>query len=117
MLCLGLLLICSPPSAGAAPARPKSRSAQCEVRSAGAPPWRGRCLFVTSGGASFSISPAGRAGFPGGVSLIDVAVTGRGVAQVSGLTRAGIHSRWGEARRSARDAACWDGSDFRICAR
>jgi hypothetical protein len=39
-----------------------------------------------------------------------------GVAEVRGLTRAGINSRWGSAQRSKRDRACWRGSDFWVCA-
>jgi hypothetical protein len=75
----------------------------------------GKCDFIR-GGASFSLSPIGRASFPGGINPVSVAIDTPGVAEVRGLTRDGINSRWGEARRSKKDPACWEGSDFRICA-
>lgn len=43
------------------------------------------------------------------VSIVEIS---RGTAEVSGVTRDGINSRWGQARR---DGACWSGEDFRIC--
>ncbi|WP_017295364.1 hypothetical protein [Geminocystis herdmanii] len=45
-----------------------------------------------------------------------MAIIKSGVAEVRGLTTAGINSRWGEARRSKSDKACWVGDDFTICA-
>jgi hypothetical protein len=77
--------------------------------------YAGKCDFFRAG-ASFSLSPVGRASFPGGINPVSVAIETPGVAEVRGLTRDGINSRWGEARRSKRDPACWEGSDFRICA-
>ena len=38
-----------------------------------------------------------------------------GVAEVYGITTSGINSRWGPARRSSKDKACWVGTDFSIC--
>jgi hypothetical protein len=97
-------------SAGAA-----DRTARCVVQSAGAPPWRGPCTFVPGGrGGSFGLIPV-RGQFPGGVGDISVSILSPGVAEVRGLTRDGINSRWGEARRSRRDRACWIGSDFSVC--
>jgi len=91
-----------------------ARPARCVIAGSGMN-YRGKCDFAASGG-SFSISPIGRASFPGGINPVSVAVVAPGVAEVRGLTRDGINSRWGEARRSQRDPACWVGSDFRICA-
>jgi hypothetical protein len=51
------------------------------------------------------------------VMMISITMISPGVAEVRGLTRAGINSRWGEARRSTQDRSCWTGSDFQICAR
>ena len=96
----------------AAPAA--ARPARCVVQSAGAPTWRGACNFIPDRGGSFAIDPA-RGRFPGGVSDISVSLVSPGVAEVRGLTRDGINSRWGEARRSRRDPACWVGEDFSIC--
>ncbi len=43
------------------------------------------------------------------VSIVEISP---GTAEVSGLTKDGINSRWGEARF---DGKCWNGDDFRIC--
>jgi hypothetical protein len=48
--------------------------------------------------------------------MISVSVVRPGVAEVRGLTKRGINSRWGEARRSKSNRACWVGEDFKICA-
>ena len=98
----------------AAPA--EARPARCEVRSAGEKAWAGPCDFRADRGGSFSIAPLGKSRFPGGTLSISVFVLD-GRAEVSGLTRDGISSRWGEAHRSHKDPACWEGSDFRVCAR
>jgi hypothetical protein len=98
----------------AMPAAAAARPARCVVQSAGAPIWRGGCDFIPDRGGSFGIQPL-RGRFPGGISDISVFVTEPGVAEVRGLTRDGINSRWGEARRSRRDPACWVGEDFSVC--
>ena len=92
----------------------EARPARCVVSSAGTPTYRGPCDFLAERGGSFSISPA-RGAFPGGISDISVSLIAPGVAEVRGLTSGGINSRWGEARRSSRDRACWIGEDFSIC--
>jgi len=91
-----------------------ARPARCVVQSAGAPTWRGACNFIPDRGGSFAIDPP-RGRFPGGVSDISVSLVSPGVAEVRGLTRDGINSRWGEAHRSRRDPACWVGEDFSVC--
>lgn len=75
----------------------------------------GNCIFEQfDGNGSFSIeSPSG---LIVGNSLISVSIIQPGIAEVRGLTTNGINSRWGEARRSDLDTACWVGSDFTICA-
>ncbi|MDB5722848.1 MAG: hypothetical protein JWP15_3466 [Alphaproteobacteria bacterium] len=85
------------------------------IGSSGAAPFRGPCRFLPDKGGSFSLDPIGRKTFSSEISTLSVFVTGPGVAEVSGLTAAGINSRWGEARRSRKDPACWEGADFRIC--
>lgn len=76
--------------------------------------FQGNCLFKQFGGnGSFSIeSPSG---LIAGNALINVAIIQPGIAEVRGLTTNRINSRWGEARRSSSDSACWVGSDFSIC--
>lgn len=92
-----------------------ARSARCVVIGAGAPPYKGKCDFSADDGVgSFSITPTGKPAF-GGATVINVSVISPGVAEVRGLTRDGISSRWGEAKRSKTDPACWVGSDFKIC--
>ena len=96
-------------------AEAKPREARCLIKSAGAPDYRGPCRFSPEDGGSFTIEPARRRAFANGVTGITASVVAPGVAEVRGLTADGINSRWGEARRSRRDRACWLGSDFSIC--
>lgn len=91
------------------------REARCLIEQAGEAPWRGPCLFHSEQG-SFALLPAPGGSFASGVAQVSVYLTGRGVAEVRGLTPVGINSRWGEARRSTRRPACWEREDFRICA-
>lgn len=93
--------------------------ATCQIESGGKLEFNGRCRFMPDGGnGSFSVSTAsGQGALYGEILVVTVSVISPGVAEVRGLTKAGINSRWGEARRQARDRACWAGSDFRICAR
>ena len=102
--------------AAPAPAKSKPPTARCVVASAGERTYDGPCLFARESGGSFTARPARGRAFFAGISSISVALTGRGVAEVRGLTADGINSRWGEARRSRRDPACWLGSGFSICA-
>jgi hypothetical protein len=92
-----------------------AKPARCVVIGAGMTPYKGKCDFsADDGGGSFSITPTGEPAF-GGATVINVSVISPGVAEVRGLTRDGINSRWGEAKRSKTDPACWVGSDFKIC--
>ena len=93
----------------------QARPARCVIASAGVPTYRGPCDFTPERGGSFAVSPSRIANFPNGVSIISLFITGPGVGEVRGLTRQGINSRWGTARRSGRDRACWIGADFSIC--
>jgi len=101
----GFFLVATP-----APARP----ARCVIQSAGSPAWRGACDFIPDRGGSFAVQPR-RGRFAGGIGMISVSLIAPGVAEVRGLTGDGINSRWGEARRSRRDPACWVGEDFSVC--
>lgn len=96
-----------------------ARDVGCRIEQQGKVVLDRACDFQADGrDGSFVLSARGRQGelLPG-ISLVTVSVISPGLAEVRGLTRDGINSRWGEARRSARDGACWDGGDFRICAR
>ena len=118
-LAASLVLLLAPAILLAAPpAAAKSKLASCRIVSEGAVKFSGRCRFTAERGGSFHLGPARRRGaLYGSILSVSVTIVSRGVAEVRGLTRAGINSRWGQARRSRRDRACWVGSDFRICAR
>ena len=93
------------------------RIVNCQVVSGGATVVSGKCLFKSAGGGSFTLeNPDVRRSLTGPVLLVTVSVVSPGVAEVRGLTKDGINSRWGEARRSGQNRGCWVGSDFRVCA-
>ena len=98
-------------------AEAKPRPATCSIKSNGTSDYRGPCRFTPDEKGSFAIEPLRQRFFPGGISQISVWMISPGVAEVRGLTREGINSRWGEARRSRKYPACWTGDDFTICAR
>jgi hypothetical protein len=110
LLLLGLAMLAL---ASAAHARP--RTARCAISTEEAP-YRGPCRFLPSGGGSFALEPVRGHRFFGEITGISVEMTGRGEAEVRGLTTSGVNSRWGAARRSRRDPACWEGQDFSVCA-
>ncbi len=92
------------------------KPARCAIGNDYGESYAGPCRFVADRGGSFSMSRGDGKPLMGEILTVNVFVTGPGVAQVSGLTTSGISSRWGEARREAKDRACWKGGDFRICA-
>lgn len=100
-------------------AQGKSRLVDCRVESEGKAQVAGKCRFTPDEGGSFTLEHADpkRTVFFGEIMSVTVSVISPGVAEVRGLTRQGVNSRWGEARRMANDRACWQGSDFKICAR
>lgn len=126
---LALLLLVS--SAAAEPAEtsdpaPASKHAivLCTIRSPGEDgvvrvDLDGPCRFLPDGkGGSFSLSALdGQSSLFDDILVLSVDVVAPGKAEVRGLTSQGINSRWGEARRSKKDPACWAGSDFEVCAR
>lgn len=93
-----------------------ARPARCAIRS-GVVVYVGRCDFIAEkGNGGFSVAPVGAKYFSDGVSIISVYKIAPLKAEVRGLTRDGVNSRWGAATRSTRDTACWTGDDFSICA-
>lgn len=97
-----------------------ARDAGCRIEQAGRVVLDRTCDFQPEGrDGSFTLSARGGADVPlfRGVSVVSVMIIEPGLAEVRGLTTSGINSRWGTARRSDRDRACWQGDDFRICAR
>jgi len=102
----------------ASAAQSGGRLVHCRVESAGKVEVNGRCRFTAEAGGSFTLENAEpKKPLYGSILTVTVSVVSPGNAEVRGLTRQGINSRWGEARRSNQDRACWEGSDFKICAR
>lgn len=105
---LGFAAVISLP-ASASPAR-------CVVAEAGRTTFDGPCDFRQFGSdGSFTITSL-KSDLIAGRLVISVTIVSPGVAEVRGVTPAGINSRWGVAQRSSRDRACWLGNDFQICA-
>jgi hypothetical protein len=95
-----------------------AKTAYCQVESGGKPAFKGKCRFTPDGSTgSFSLQSRNRQGaLFGSILVVSVSIVGRGIAEVRGLTKDGINSRWGEARRSTKQPACWVGEDFKVCA-
>ena len=93
------------------------RTVKCEITTNGTVAYNGTCSFISERGGSFSLSGNNDKALYGMVTVISVTVIEKDVADVRGLTTDGINSRWGEAKRSQKDKACWVGADFKICAR
>ena len=96
----------------AAPA--SAKAARCVIESEGVN-YTGPCNYTVAKGGTFTVTPPHGRGFGGEVLSVTVYVTRPGVGEVRGLTEAGINSRWGAARRSRSDRACWAGDDFSVC--
>lgn len=94
------------------------RVVSCTITTGSKTAYNGPCLFIPEAGGSFSLSNTKRQGpLFDDIGVLSVSIITKGRAEVRGLTSDGINSRWGEAKRSTKDAACWEGSDFSICAR
>lgn len=83
--------------------------------------FKGKCKFVPEAGGSFTLMDAkGKDKFYDTIGMVSVTLTGKDTAEVGGFVLdeggGGHNSRWGEAKRSKKDGACWDGADFRVCA-
>jgi hypothetical protein len=93
------------------------RVVKCQIDSAGSPTYKGKCLFVPDTNGSFALlNPQKNKPLLIGITDVSVFIIEKGVAEVRGLTTDGINSRWGEAKRSTEDKACWVGEDFKVCA-
>lgn len=92
----------------------QAKVARCDVSTSGET-YKGPCEFSAFEKGSFSIDPLIKGKKILGAISVAVWIVEPGVAEVRGLTPHGINSRWGEARRSRSNKACWLGSDFKIC--
>ena len=102
-------------TAGFAAAPAQAKIARCVIDSEGTS-YKGPCQYNVARGGTFTVTPLHGRSFGQSVVSVTVYMTQRGVADVRGLTRDGINSRWGRAIRSRRDSACWIGEDFSVCA-
>ena len=95
------------------------RFANCRVESGGKIMFDGKCRFTSfDSDGSFALDATdGKSRFYGEILNVSVAIVEPGAAEVRGLTIHGNNSRWGPAKRSSQDRACWVGVDFKICAR
>jgi hypothetical protein len=106
------------PIADAAGVQTRGRVVDCYVESAGKIKANGKCLFTGEKGGSFTLENVNHdKPLFGEILVLSVSIESSGVSEVRGLTTRGNNSRWGPARRSSSDSACWQGSDFKICAR
>lgn len=94
---------------------PSGKKAKCKITSGGEV-LKGPCLFESGEDGSFYVETDAIPGLGDQIDSISVTIIEKGVAEVRGLTKDGVNSRWGAAQRSATDKACWTGSDFEICA-
>ena len=91
--------------------------ARCVIQGAGLPAYSGPCSFFSlrGGGGGFRVlGPPGEP-FVEGIRSVTMNITQPDVGEVYGQTRDGVNSRWGTARRSRQDPACWAGADFSVC--
>ncbi len=98
-------------------AQAADKTAKCEIKSGSNTVFNGKCKFMPEAGGSFSLSNFSEKPMFDEVTIVSVTIVEKGVAEVRGLTTRGNNSRWGEAKRSTKDPACWVGSDFIVCAR
>jgi hypothetical protein len=88
----------------------------CRIKQDGATAYEGPCdIRLDAASGSFHLSPRGAKDI-GGANPLTVSPQDDGEAEVRGLTADGINARWGAAKKSATDPACWVGDDFEICA-
>jgi hypothetical protein len=93
------------------------KTVKCQIDSGNKVAYKGKCVFSPEEKGSFSLSnPNDNKPLLDEISMVNVYIIEKGIAEVRGLTTDGINSRWGEAKRSEKDKACWIGSDFKVCA-
>jgi len=99
-------------AATASEGQAREKISRCRIESGGSLVVNGKCLFDGYPDGSFHLGNVDQnKSFSDEILLLNVVIVGQGVAEVRGLTRAGINSLWGEARRSSRDRTCWYGAD------
>lgn len=95
----------------------QAKVAKCYIENDGVPVMNAKCEFKAKKGGSFSLSNLNRKkALFDDILIVDVSIVAKNVAEVRGLTRDGINSRWGEYHRSQTDKACWVDGSNKICA-
>ncbi len=95
----------------------KDRQVKCQIDSGNQTIYKGQCTFIPDTKGSFGLAnPVKNQPLTNSISIVSVYIIEKGLAEVRGLTADGINSRWGEAKRSTTDKACWVGEDFKVCA-
>ena len=92
------------------------KTVKCEIISSGQK-YKGVCIFKPQNAGTFTLTNTSL-GKPIGstdINSVTVFISSKDVAQVS-AEMGGSISRWGEAKRSQKEKACWIGDDFRVCA-
>lgn len=89
---------------------------KCQIGPDNHPDYKGMCSFYSEPGEFALSNPNKNKPLYGKIQMVSVDITEEGIAEVSGLTSRGNNSRWGEAKRSSQDKACWLGEDFKVCA-
>jgi hypothetical protein len=93
------------------------RIVKCQIDSGNETIYKGKCLFIPDTKGSFGLAhPQKNKPLTDVITMVSVTIIEKSIAEVRGLTSDGINSRWGEAKRSAKDKACWVGEDFKVCA-
>lgn len=94
-----------------------TKVATCQIDEQGKTTFKGKCNFRAVEGGSFDLSNLNqnRPLFRDTMN-VNVWLTEKNVAEVSGSRKGGFNSRWGTAQRSTQQKACWVGSDFKVCA-
>ena len=99
----------------AAPAASAGKTARCLLETSDPSKYSGPCLFTLGPKGSFVLGPAKGRFLLDVFTSISVDIVAPDRAEVRGLTADGVNSRWGGAKRSKRDPACWRGDDFSVC--
>lgn len=95
----------------------QAKVAKCYIENDGVPVLNAKCDFRAEKGGSFSLSNLNRQkALFDDILIVDVSIVAKNVAEVRGLTREGINSRWGEYHRLQEDKACWVDGLNKICA-
>jgi hypothetical protein len=91
------------------------KTAECEIMMGNQIVFNDKCVFISTQDGSFSLSNLKKDDpLFDNILVVTVNIERKSVADIHGLTKDGVNSRWGEAERSNEDKSCWVGSDFKV---